>query len=185
MQCCCIPLLCQLSGKDEYMDGYWLSQPSSHFPIFSFPISHFLVPTFRVTRATLLFKDSILKCSTLFDPLSTLCRWRVRDFVRPTGVGGVSLSAVSWSGGRGDRVESACQWVYAHVIHGDKFSILLYACCIHCACWTMVSGFIHWALQNTKSSQTFCRQTGSFVLCTFIDWCMSLYISELCNMCLP
>ena len=62
----CIPLWCQLSGKDDlsvsaYMDiDFPLMTTEAkchHFPISSFPISHFsflishfLVPTFRVTR---------------------------------------------------------------------------------------------------------------------------------------
>ena len=69
MQCRCIPLWCQLSGKmiSQWVDGHWLPhhiwwlqsqnissfllsemQCTTHFPIFSFPIpiSYFVVPTF-------------------------------------------------------------------------------------------------------------------------------------------
>ena len=77
---------------------------------------------------------------TLTDLLLTSCRWRVWDFVRPTGVGGVSLSVMSWSRGRGGRMESGRQWVYAHVIHRSKF----YCLYVHCVpldnvLWVMCS----------------------------------------------
>ena len=57
--------------------------------------------------------------------------------------------------------------------------------CMHVV-FVLDNGFrIHSLSSPIHKVQSDLRQTGSFVLGTFIDWCTSLYISELCNMCLP
>ena len=96
----------------------------------------------------------LMRYMTFIDLLSISCRRRVRDFVKPTRVCSVSLSAVSWSRGRGGMAVNE----YMHT--SLKEASFPYYCVftVH-ASGFMVSTFIHWALKNTKSG--LCRQTGS------------------------